>query len=453
MIVPRASIMSNSRLPSVAYNNINSMSLTAAGGIFGRKAKVIRLVAALVSTHGITCLQDVRVPSLELLKAELKPFFPHHKFYISPSGDINRGGTLIIVTPKIINDYDITHKVTYTGSIHYITLTHKQNKTKLNIVNCYLHASDEEIWKKQVNYLTHHINYNVNTLVGGDFNHVYNPSDRSGYHSDKTASSAADYQKWLSKHELQQIDQNYHTWYGKRGDDLLSSSKLDRIYHNLDFSTLALNTPKAYVCTHAPHTVAQYGFKCSYKNDTNFTTLIDNYKTQKEGGTHVTDHVPLSVRFSNPNDSYTSCFKTAAINNDDFIAEFDKRWTNSIHSSIPFIKLKEYKEVLTKTSVDVSKSTQSKMMNDSHLWDAVRLVNAIDQGENVHEKFSHIPEYLELADNPVELLSKINHSFAAKSLDENGHKTISRIETISRSLPKKKRKNNTFLRRGRGMHY
>lgn len=444
MIVPRARGLSKTNLPSVVFNNINSLGLTNPGGITGRKAKVIQLVSSLVSTHDITCLQDIRVPSQKLI-TELYPFFPRHKFYVSSSDDAYRGGTLIIVTPKIIDNYVIEHNVVYKGNIHHITLTHRTDNSKLRVVNCYLHASDDQAWREQVRFLKKNINYYCNTLVGGDFNHVYNPLDRSGYHSDKNATDSDFYQSWLTKHFLQQIDQSFHTWYGKRGPDQISSSKLDRVYQNFDYVTLTNNTPKAFVCTYAPHTVAQYGLKCKYKDDNNTTTLIDNYKTKKEGGSHVTDHVPLSIRFNSPHNNHSVKFRSAAINHDDFISEFDMRWSQNIHSSILFDTLEEFKEVLTSTSIAVSRRTKKPLEKDAQLWDAVRLVNAIDQNDDdIHEKFSHIPEYLDLIDNPDELVNKINKKFAAKSLDDNGHSSISRIETISRSLPKKKDKITHF---------
>jgi exonuclease III len=191
--------MSKTNLPSVVFNNINSLGLTAPGGYTqsGRKAKVINLLASLVTTHDITCLQDVRIPSKELI-SELQPFFPHFKFFVCSSDDTNKGGALIIVTPKVTKDYDVEHLIVYKGNIHHITLTNKLTTTKLRIINCYLDASSKSIWKKQVNSLKNNINYYCNTLVGGDFNHIYNPQDRSGFHSDKNFDLADFYQQTLS---------------------------------------------------------------------------------------------------------------------------------------------------------------------------------------------------------------------------------------------------------------
>ena len=346
--------MSKTNLPSVVFNNINSLGLTAPGGFTGRKAKVINLLASLVTTHDITCLQDIRIPSKEII-SELQPFFPHFKFFVCSSDDTNKGGALIIVTPKICKDYDIEHMIVYQGNIHHITLTNKLNTTKLRIINCYLDASNKSIWKKQVNSLKNNISYFSNTLVGGDFNHIYNPQDRSGFHTDKNFDQADFYQSWLSKHSLQQIDQNFHTWYGKRGGEDIASSKVDRVYHNFDYIALSHHTPKASVCTYAPHTVAQYGMKCTYQNDKNHTRLIDNYRTKAEGGTHVTDHVPVSVRFANPLNCPNVQFRTAALAHDEFITEFDKRLTNTMTGDSPFDNLKDYKHTLTSTSIAVCK--------------------------------------------------------------------------------------------------
>ncbi len=95
-----------------------------------------------------------------------------------------KGGTLVIVTPKIADNYSISDDIVYEGSIQHITLTHLHSDQSLRIVNAYLDASSEEVWNKQISSLRYNIDYSHNTLVGGDFNHVYTPGDRSGFHID-----------------------------------------------------------------------------------------------------------------------------------------------------------------------------------------------------------------------------------------------------------------------------
>jgi hypothetical protein len=51
--------MSMIKPPSVAFNNVNSLGLTAPGGFSGRKAKIVNLLAAMVSTHDITCFRTL----------------------------------------------------------------------------------------------------------------------------------------------------------------------------------------------------------------------------------------------------------------------------------------------------------------------------------------------------------------------------------------------------------
>ena len=427
-------------LPSVVFNNINSLSIGNTGGLTGRFARVVSLLCSLVTTHDVICLQDIRIANNHLI-TEIYPFFPGHKFYVNSSNNKNKGGTLVIVTPKIIQNYSISHDIVFEGSVQHITLTHHQNNPSLRIINAYLDASSEEVWNEQISSLRYDIDYSHNTMVGGDFNHVYTPGDRSGFHTDKTSTSAKHYQCWLTECNLQQIEQSFHTWYGKRADSSISSSKLDRVYHNFDFNTLSKNLPNAHLCTFAPYTVAQYGLKNKYKDDKNRTTLIDNYKSRDEGGTHVTDHVPLSIRFSNPNSKNNTRFKAAAINRDEFVNTFDKIWTNNMHSHLAFDKLQEYKDTLISSSIEVTKHTKVLKDRDPNLWEAVRLVSAIDQGvDDIKTKFAHVPDYLLLSDTPDLLIDAINKGFAAKTLDEDGYTAISRIEAISRTLPKNKDK-------------
>ena len=151
------------------------------------------------------------------------------------------------------------------------------------------------------------------------------------------------------------------------------------------------------------------------------------------------DHVPVSVRFTSPLNSPNVQFRSTALIHDEFISEFDKRWSNTMTDSSPFDTFRSYKHTPTTTSIAVCKTTKKPVLKNSQLWDAVRLVNAIDQKDvNINKKFSHIPDYLELSNDTDALLDKINKNFAALALDDNGHTPISRIETISRSLPKKK---------------
>ena len=186
-------------LPSVVFNNINSLSIGNPGGITqsGRFARVVSLLCSLVTTHDVICLQDIRIANNHLI-TEIYPFFPGHKFYVNSSNNKNKGGTLVIVTPKIIKNYSISHDIVFEGSVQHITLTHHQNNPSLRIINAYLDASSEEVWNDQISSLRYDIDYSHNTMVGGDFNHVYTPGDRSGFHTDKISTSAKHYQCWLT---------------------------------------------------------------------------------------------------------------------------------------------------------------------------------------------------------------------------------------------------------------
>ena len=433
----RASPDTGEAFPSIASGNINSMSITNAGGVKGRFLKVLSYISYLATSHDITCIQDTRFPSNNFVR-NLQPFFPNYT--ICSSADCtnkNSGGVLIFINNKTCKNFTITTNIISEGSAIHVNLAHKVKHFDINMINCYLDASDEARWCNQVEDIN---NYDLpkNTVMVGDFNHVYHSQDRSGYHDDHSTKAAKLYQDMLTKHGLQQIDQNLHTWYGYRGGPL-SSSKVDRAYHNFSYIELSEITPHISLLASAPHTIAQYDRKSSYRDHID-NRVIDHYVKISDGGTHITDHIPLSIRINKKSQNNNKKFHAYTLGHDDFLTNFDRIWSNNVKPHNCFDKLNQYKNTLMATSKIIKKKQSNYQKKDQNLWEAVRLVNELGRTDVnlLKNKYSHLTNYIHLIEDPDALVKEINEDFAAKAFDEKEHLPLSKIQTIAKCLPTKR---------------
>lgn len=444
MIAPRTRPVYRDKwaIPSILSTNINSLSVTTSGGVSGRFARVISLICFLLSSSLIVCLQDIRIPTDGLI-TELQPFAPNHHFIVSTHNHKKSGGVVTILHPDILRDYSFNSTHITRGSSLSTTFTHKHIHNKeFTLINNYLDASSNDLWHAQVKNLAS-FGSKTNTIAVGDFNHTTCNGDRSGYHLDKSPTAAADFKHWLDNNNFQEVDQPHHTWYGMR-EERLASSKIDKVFHNFDYHTLINCTPSATAITSAPHTVTQYGVKHGYRGSNN-PRLIDSYIPCKDGGTHVTDHLPVRVSFANSTTSYNpNSFSSSALSNSEFLNEFTLKFDSEHHTGDCFSQLNDLKNTLRCTSHWVRKLPNPINSKNASLWEAVKLVNAIDDGLKSHDQlmtdFSHIPDFTPLIDNPTALIDKINLDFATAEFESEGstHKPFSRIATLAKTLPRKK---------------
>ena len=434
-------------IPAVASQNINSLSSTVAGGITARFAKVITLIATLLLTHSILCVQDVRVPSDDYIDC-FRHTFPNHHF-IASADTVSRGGVITIIDKKLFKSYDITRKTLFRGAVLSTTFHHKTKQKQFTVINTYLDASNEQNWSLQVSSLSSH-NLKPNTMVIGDLNHAPDDVDRSGFHCDKSRAARDLFQNMLTKHGLQEVYQTNHTWYGCR-EDRLSSSRIDRAYHNFDFVTIATHRPTLHTLTTIPHTVTTYGVSNSGSDWTDdsrdFATLedrqlISSFKLIKDGGTHITDHLPLSLRFTLiHNTTKKKKFVNHSINSSSFTKTFQDIWDANSHTGDWKTDFYDLKRTLYDTSHVVKKLPHAPPSKNTQLWEAVKLVNAIDnQDPDIHSKFTHIPDYLALANDPDKLVETVNLGFATIAYDEDTDVPISKVQTIAKMLPSSKTK-------------
>lgn len=449
--------------PSFASININSLSATKAGGITDRFAKVITLLAYLTSIHLILCVQDIRIPSDNFIKV-LTPILPNYSFHTT-AGTTTTGGVVTIINNNLFSNYNITSTTIFKGSILASKFTHKTLNKQFTLINTYLHASSESNWLEQVNSINTAA-LGTNTFLLGDFNHASDAADRSGAHRDKSNFARACFSALLTKHSLQELSQPNHTWYGMK-EGRLSSSRIDRIFHNCDFTTLAITAPTANVITAAPNTVTMYGLSSRKRPNTNTGTLnntnhhttthhyhhttdfeqdldsadrqlIDSFLPLKEGGSHVTDHLPISVRFSDGLNKAKHKFISHSLQSPAFAPTFHNIWDNSLKSCDPRIQLHSLNKTLCYTSHKVKNTSVPHAPKNTELWEAVRLVDAIDKGthpDTIKSKFSHIPDYLSLLTDTKQLIKKINNDFASLAFEEDAKVPISKVATLAKTLP------------------
>ena len=78
-----------------------------------------------------------------------------------------------------------------------------------------------------------------------------------------------------------------------------------------------------------------------------------------------------------------------------------------MHSHLFFDKLQDFKDTLISSSIEVTKHTKIIKERDPNLWEAVRLVSAIDQGiDNIKKNLPTSLTISHLVTPPIYLLKK-----------------------------------------------
>ena len=451
------------RLPSIVSNNINSCSLALPGGITARFYKVISHIQSLLSRHGIVCLQDVRVPSDDYLHT-LRQIFTPHVIHLSATNS-TRGGVITIINSKTATTnssnshsapYTVTTspKVIHEGSSIQTTLTCRSTGKQVHIVNCYLHGSDTAIWREEVDSLAAHPP-SSNTIFTGDFNFTELSADRSYIPLSTThtgnSTDATAFTNFTTNHGLQELYQKYHTFYRNNSTtNTVSSSRLDRFYHNLDYATLAAHTPSCRLDNTSGYTLATY--RTLYSNSINTTTpqqYIHTFPNQDKGGTHITDHIPVAVHFtSNLNNPTTSTrYSSKIVNSPEFLATVQRLWEDSPPTSSKFPALLHLQKIYSEAHALIRSSPTTIPARNDVLWDAVHILHSTDRHGKLdrdiiisdyplhHDLHSLIP-----ADGAsAALLDWVNTEFATNSYNSATKITVDKLTVISRSLPTNKK--------------
>ena len=418
-------------------HNVNSLGATKAGGIADRFAKILTLICFLLNSADVVHLQDIRIPADDFISC-LGSALPNYTFFAS-ANNTNSAGITTIFKSDIAKDYDVSHKIIHTGYILSTTFDHKFSNNSFTTINTYLHASSRTAWENQVKILNKQ-QHKRNTIILGDFNYAQDSLDRSGYHKDKTAAAIDTFKGFIDSHNFQEIHQHYHTFY-KKDNNRLISSRIDLAFHNFDLTNVALYNPSAKIITTAPHTVTKYNKLKKVNNwssmwndnedalDDMDPQIIGDFTTVADGGSHITDHLPLAVRFRHITHSSNSPkFNTSALNNTDYARKVEEIWNGSFHTGDWRHDLDDLAYSVTKAS-HLLKNNNNQKSKSSEIWDAIRLVAAIDNNDTeIDTKFSHIPDYLDLKNNHKFLIDKINTELATEAYDNRSFAPLSKID-------------------------
>ena len=347
--LPTRAALAGVPISSFVTCNLNSLSLHQPGGLSGRKQAVINTLKALALAHDVTCIQDVRTGSDDYA-AELRSDLPRHHIRFNCNSSTS-GGVLTIISPRF-PDSSISHHAVIDNHVLQTTISDTSDPlSSITFFNCYLNPTDDDAgWTRQVQLLKN-TPFPPNSVLLGDLNHAPEADDRSSDYIDRSDGARSLFRAMLQAKLLFEVPQPMHTFYRFNSvTDSLSSSRIDHVYTNFSFTTLIKHHPEAAIYTSAPNTL------CSYRKPPDWSSrssdldlegpvmsiedrqLIGRYPRVRDGGTHITDHLPISVRFADHSvalSAHTSRIPKAIYNHPDFVPTFCSIWCASNQPTQP----------------------------------------------------------------------------------------------------------------------
>lgn len=438
---PRSSGGSCNQLSNFCFFNINSLCATEAGGLTGSFLKKVQAISFLSLSNDVIHLMDTRCPA-DLYK-ELRPLFPRWGLYSSPSDDV-AGGVITLVSPKVMGNYQVSTTAVIGGYVQAVDFTHANPNHNFRHICSYLHSNDDSRWKLQAAAVAK-LPYRSNTFFFGDLNYLSLDEDMAVPHSRTANTRSRIFHDLLNNHGLQELEQSTHTRYGFNKHQKFTSSKLDRVFHNLDFSKLALTHPRANVVTEAPWTITAGQPKAEASSN----RAISSCTPVKDGGTQISDHLPVTVRFISPfATKRRTTIPNKHLDSRLFLHTFNDFWDNLNNYNGSWKQLKTIKRAIFKTSKSLDDTPTGPTPRHTRLSAAVRLLKAIEDGisPSVYcKRFEAHPDLLELtADGTyTPLLNHINLEFATMAYEDD-RKPRSRIAILKSVLPLYKKRITTI---------
>mgnify|MGYP003333504306 CR=1 FL=1 len=297
-------------LSTVTYN-CRSLYIGGFGAAATKRSKQLANIKCIAATANIIFLQEVRMSEEDTYA--LRDAFPNHHIFPNPLHS-GKAGTAIMVDQALFKDFHVSSSIVNQGYLQHITLTptNQNHQGVARYHNVYLVAGDDtdivcpvkndtvSSWTarlRQVELMAAlpRVDHEV---YGGDWNFTLSIEDTP--HQHRTAYRAipddfmATWNGFISKHGLTEVHQPYHTWYkiGKEDQDLLNSSRLDRIYTSLTQEEQLILTPTARI-QHIPH-----GIHAAYHTH-NIEAQYKKHRPQhgRDLRTHISDHMPVKASF------------------------------------------------------------------------------------------------------------------------------------------------------------
>ena len=435
-----SSFISSIKLASL---NTNSMSLTKTGGISGRFHKVLNVLCALLSTHNIVCLQDVRAPTNNFVSS-LSPLFPNHNISLSSNSNA-KGGVLTIIAPSLAH-LNVTHTTIIPSSSICTTLT--DGVDTISIYNCYLHPDTSNgIWTNQIQTLNN-VHYCSRSILVGDLNHANRPEDRSSDYKDRSITAGRMFLTMLDNNGFEEPPQPLHTFY-RCTKSKLTSSRIDHIYTNFDIMNLIDHTPTVTLDLNIPWTLGSYASSGRHpdRSDEDLCLtdrqVVTPFPAIAEGGSHITDHLPLSLRFSSTLQATSPPrIPKWALNHSDFLETFSRYWGSHDTLSDCWSELHRFKKCLFSTTNHIKKHCKRNKTSghtEEDVWVAIRLLKdrQILNDDEIQVKYNNFEHLIDLAtDNDTSaLLGWINKELAVAAIDQDTQAPKSKLETLASTLP------------------
>lgn len=286
--------------PCITTFNINSLSYHAQGakGAMRRQRK-LHYIDKLLKDCDILCLQEPKLGTFD--SSALKTHFPHHHIFYN-NLRLNHGGTMVLVSKRYGRNYlmeELTLPPSTAGRVQAIRFTAKAHltiaKAGFDLFNAYLPAGD--MAKKRLDLLSTlpHLNTPGHIFMCGDFNFTVGCQDTSNNDSSirLTATEFDRWEKLCDRLRLREVSQDTHTHFALMDDSSLSrSSRIDRIYTTLTDAELSTMTALAEVNLTGTPTIAHATKLNSLIGDDPTKGLKADFRRL-----HVSDHLPVSVRF------------------------------------------------------------------------------------------------------------------------------------------------------------
>ena len=299
------------KLPAYAATtfNVNSLSAnpikrTSPKAI--RHKNILKAISKLLANNTFLALQETKLPKHNYHALQTR--FPNHTVLYNNYQAKSRG-TIIIFHNSILKHYTYKHstatKQHTEGRIQHVKFNPKNTSTHLpfQIINVYLQAdSKADPLQAQLRYLAHIPTCNYTYLLG-DFNFTESPADSPSPKSSLllAGKNLVRWDNLLRKHRLHEIQQPTPTYY-KIGltPQNCRASRIDRIYTSFSLSDLTLLHASAYL------PVLPINILNTYHSALDGKTKTTSIKRK----TKFSDHLPVSIRFSDTAPSKKRAYNT-----------------------------------------------------------------------------------------------------------------------------------------------
>ena len=413
--------------PCITTFNINSLSYHAQGtkGAMRRQRK-LNYLDKMLKGCDILCLQETKLGAFD--SSALKAHFPHHHIFYN-NHRLNHAGTMVMVSKGYGRNFhmkELTLPSHTKGRIQSIRFTSKAHpriaKAGFDLSNVYLPAGDKA--KERLDLLTSLPSLCTpgHAFLCGDFNFTTEGSDTSNNDA-SIKLNINEFDRWeklCDQLHLREVAQETHTHFALMDDTSLSrSSRIDRIYTSHTDAELSVLTATAEVNLTGTHTHAHAQKLNSLLEDDPTKSLKAAFRRL-----HVSDHLPVTVRFFSLSPSMRRSFNAPAwLGKKDSIAQATKDgWIGykSGGNTSPFTALANWKAAVKAAVLGhfamAKEAKQVKSCGIESLTAAISLLRACARNkqdrDHIHKMLRTHPSlrpFVDTSTNRFQLIGLVAH--------------------------------------------